>query len=88
MQLKEGVSRRVVLYTSISALVSIELALALSFWPIEPLTAALCLVASLYVMLGLSQQALVGRLFKNQVTEYVLVAVVVLLASIYITSWR
>lgn len=88
MSLKEGISKRVVMFASVGALIVGQLAMALSFWPIEPLTASLCLVAALYVMLGLSQQALVGRLFKNQVTEYVVVAVVVLLASIYITNWR
>jgi hypothetical protein len=88
VQLKEGLGRRVLLTSAISALIVGQIAAVLAFWPIEPLTAALSLVSAVYVMLGLSQQSLVGRLFKNQITEYVVVAVVVMLASIYITTWR
>lgn len=88
MQLKDGVSKKTMLFSAIPSLVNSELALVLSFWPIEPLTASLCLVSFMYVQLGLSQQYLQGRLFKNQITEYIVVAVVVLLASVYITKWR
>jgi hypothetical protein len=88
MQLKEGLSRRVWLYSLVGALIVAEAALALAFWPVEGLTAALMLVTVMYVVLGLSQQYLSGRLFKNQMNEYVAVAVMVLLASFYITSWR
>jgi hypothetical protein len=88
MQLKEGLSKRVWRYSLVGAIVVAQVALALSFWPIEGLTASLMMVTAMYVVLGLSQQYLVGRLFKNQVTEYMAVAGMVLLASFYITSWR
>lgn len=88
MQLKEGVGQRVILYSAIPSFISAQLALVLAFWPIEPLTAALCLVSFMYVMLGLSQQYIAGRLFRNQMIEYLVVAIVVLLSSVYITKWR
>lgn len=88
MQLKEGLSRRVWRYSFVGALVIAQAALALSFWPLTGLTGALMMVTVMYVVLGLSQQFLIGRLFKNQINEYVAVAIMVLLASFYITSWR
>lgn len=88
MQLKEGLSRRSLLYSFVGALVTAELGAVLSFWPVKALTGALMLVTASYVLLGLSEQYLAGRLFKNQVNEYIAVAVVVLFASFYITSWR
>ncbi len=88
MLLKEGLNRRIWLYSFAGALIVAQAALALAFWPIEGLTAALMLVTVMYVILGLSQQYLMGRLFKNQINEYVAVAVMVLVASFYVTSWR
>lgn len=88
MQLKEGLSRRVWRYSIVGALIVAEASLALAFWPVAGLTGALMMVTAMYVVLGLSQQQLVGRLFKNQINEYAAVAVMVLLASFYITTWR
>lgn len=88
MQLKEGIDRRVVTYSTLTAMILAEIALALSFWPAKPLTLALCMVTAMYVLLGLSQQHLAGRLFKNHIYEYLVVACVVLVASIYLTHWR
>lgn len=88
MQLKEGVSRKVILYSLVGALLTTQMAVVLSFWPAKALTGALMLSTSSYVLLGLSEQYLAGRLFKNQINEYIAVAIVVLGASFYITSWR
>lgn len=88
MQLKKGLNRRVVLYSLVGAVVVAQMAGVLAFWPVKSLVAALMLVTAVYVVLGLSQQKLIGRLFKKQINEYVAVAVVVLVASFYITSWR
>lgn len=88
MLLKEGVSRRVMAVSSTSALIIAQMALALSLWPIKAFTASLLLTSGVYVLLGLSQQYLVERLFKNQINEYLVVGVLVLIASFMITVWR
>lgn len=88
MQLKKGLNKRVIEYSLIGALIEAQLAMVLAFWPVKSLVAALMLVTAMYVILGLSQQKLLGRLFKKQVNEYVAVALAVLVASFYITSWR
>lgn len=88
MQLKDGINKKVMAYTSIGALIIAQVALGLSFWPARVLTITLGLVSSLYVILGLSQHAIGQRLFRNQIIEYSAIAMVVFLASFYITSWR
>lgn len=88
MLLKEGVTKRVMVVSTVSALVLGEMALGISFWPIKAFTAALLLSSGIYVLLGLSQQYLVDRLFKNQINEYLVVGVLVLTASFLVTSWR
>lgn len=88
MLLKEGVTRRVVIVSSVSALVITQMTLALAFWPIKAFTASLLLTSGVYVLLGLSQQYLVERLFKNQINEYLVVGVLVLVAGFLVTSWR
>lgn len=88
MLLKEGVTGRVWRYSALSALVTGEMAVMLSLWPIKAFTAALLLVSGVYIFLGLSQQELVERLFKNQMSEYVVVGVLVLIAGFLVTSWR
>lgn len=88
MQLKSGLNRRVIQYSVVGAVIVAQLAMVLSFWPVASLVAALMLVTVMYVTLGLSQQKLIGRLFKKQINEYVAVALAVLVASFYITSWR
>lgn len=88
MELKENLTPEVWRYSLGSALVIAQLSLSLSLWPARAITAALFLATGVYVLLGLSQQQLVGKLYKNQINEYVAIASVVLLASFLVTSWR
>lgn len=88
MRPKEGIDKLVTRYSFGTSFVLAQVATALAFWPVKPLTAALSMVTALYVMLGLSQLHLAGRLFKNHIYEYLVVAAVVFGASIYLTHWR
>lgn len=88
MFLKEGINKKIFLYSILSSLIIAQMALALSFWPIKAFSASLLLISGVYVLLGLSQLYLVERLFKNQINEYLVVGVLVLIASFLVTSWR
>jgi hypothetical protein len=61
------------------------LAMVVSFLPMIPLVSALLISGYLYVVLGLVQQELQGRLFVRAVQEYVTVGVMVVLAALYVT---
>lgn len=69
------------------SLILAQIGLALSFWPILPLIGALVLAISLYVVLGLTQLELQQRLNRRVVTEYLLIAVVVLVLILVTTRW-
>lgn len=69
------------------SLVLAEISLALAFWPILPLIAALVLAIAFYVLLGLVQFELFGRLDRKVVAEYLLIAAVVLVLMLVTTKW-
>jgi hypothetical protein len=67
-------------YYSLALAWSIGLgAFFISMWPVSIIIASLFLVTILYVGLGIIQQAMVGRLFKQTLKEYLRVGVVVLI---------
>src|SRR3989338_4652514 len=63
------------------------LGLTISFWPVTITVASLFLVSGLYVLLGLVQQNLSGRLFKKTIQEYLWVGLTVLAVTFLLASW-
>lgn len=64
------------------------IAMALSFLPVTVWVAALFLATVVYVSLGLLQHDLSERLFSRTITEYVLVGLLVLVATLLVTPWK
>lgn len=62
-----------------------ELAMAVSILPIAPLVSAIVVSGYLYVVLGLLQQQAQERLFSKTVQEYILVGLMVILATLFVT---
>lgn len=85
---EDKVSGRVWLYSSVLALVLGGGAGAVSFWPVGVVVGSLFLVSMLYVLLGLAQQHFAGRLFRNNIQEYLMVGMVVIIIMMTMTSWR
>lgn len=65
-----------------------ELALGISFWPLETTKSALYLTSVLYVFLGLAQAFCQEKLFKETVREFILVGLGTFFALFFVTSWR
>lgn len=63
-------------------------ALILSFLPVTVWVAALFLATVIYVTMGLLQHELSERLYKRTVTEYVVVGLLVLVATLVVTDWK
>lgn len=63
-------------------------AMILSFLPVTVWVAALFLATVVYVTLGLLQHELNERLYSRTVTEYVVVGVLVLIATMLVTDWK
>ena len=76
---------------AVSAALSIMagiLTAAMGFLPITPLVSSFLISGYLYVVLGLMQHELQGRLFAKTVQEYLTVAAMVLAAAAYVTFKR
>jgi hypothetical protein len=73
---------------SISAsLITAEVAAALYFWPVTVVVGSLFLTAAFYMLLGLGQAKLEGRLFASTVREHLLVGVFIFIAMFIATHW-
>lgn len=85
VNLGENLDRRVGLYVVFLSLILGELSGVISFWPLTVAVASLFLTASSYLLLGLSQAELSGRLFPKTVREYLLVGLGVFLTLVWTT---
>lgn len=85
--LEEKLSRKTLKYSFILTLCLTELAFSISFWPVTIVVASLFLVTGLYVSLGLVQNYLSERLFKNTILEFLRIGIIVLIIIFLITRW-
>jgi hypothetical protein len=85
VNLGERLENRVIIYTLVLSLILGQFALVISFWPVTVALASLFLTASAYVLLGLSQAELAGRLFPKTIREYLLVGLGVFITLIWTT---
>lgn len=88
VRLKEEVSLTEIQYSLIFALILGEIGLSISFWPLSIAIASLFLITILYLVLGLSQSHLDGRLFKRTINEYLILGAVIFIIIFITTSWR
>ncbi len=86
-ELEEFISQRVLIYAAVFSLVSAQIALIMSFWPVTPINGALVLATITYVLLGLSQFEFAEKLKKRVVYEHVIVAGIVAIIVLLATHW-
>lgn len=70
----KGISRRVLAYSLGGSLVMLELAVVVSFLPVEVALGSLFLAMAVYVLLGLMYHSLEEKLFKKTMNEYIFFA--------------
>lgn len=85
--LEERISSELLLGSLALSFFMAELALASSFWPMGVTVGSLFLTSCLYVLLGLAQAFLSGRLFKRTIIEYLSVGLVVFAVVLIYTQW-
>lgn len=88
MKLESNLSKDVILMSLSIAFMCGVIAMALSFLPVTVWVAALFLATVVYVSMGLLQHELSERLYKRTITEYVVVGLLVLVATLFVTSWK
>lgn len=82
------IEKKVVIHAlSYSFLISL-FSTALFFWPTLVVENTIFLTVVLYVLLGMGQANLEGRLFKETAREFLIVAAIVVVSMVLFTSWR
>ena len=79
IELKQKLDKETILYSLIFSLLLAELAIIFSFLPMQIWNQALFIMSFLYVGLSVLQSFLKGRLFKNTINEYNLVAILMVI---------
>lgn len=80
-------SRNLLVMSLIFSIAIGEVGLALHFWPVKVVVGSLFLTIGMYMLLGLGQAKLEGRLFKQTIREYLIIGFVVFLGMFVATSW-
>jgi hypothetical protein len=85
--LDKSFSKEIFSTAVISSFVIGEIAMSLYFWPVTVVVGSLFLTVACYVLLGLGQSRLEGRLFQQTIREYLLVGVLVFIGMFFATHW-
>jgi len=85
--LDKNLSAKIVWISAIANLIMGEIAASLFFWPVTVIVGSLFFTVAVYVLLGLGQAQLEGRLFRQTAREYLLVGAVVFIAMFLSTRW-
>lgn len=75
--LQDKISGSVMALSFVSALIVAEIALAMNFWLVDVAMGSILLSMAVYVLLGVFQHQLEGRLFKKTLQEYIGFGVIV-----------
>lgn len=86
--LSHNLKRQLLIYSAVFSYNIGCLSVLLYFWPVTVVVGSLFLTVGMYILLGLGQAQVEGRLFKQTIREYLLVGILVFLAMFFVTSWR
>lgn len=86
--LQSTMSRKLLQFAFYLSLIQSQISIILFFWPVGVIVGSLFLTIFFYILLGLSQSELEGRLFKQTIGEYLMVGAVVFTVMFFTTSWR
>jgi hypothetical protein len=87
MLLDTKLSKDLLILSLISSLLTAEVAGILYFWPVTVVVGSLFLTVTFYMLLGLGQAKLDGRLFGSVVKEHLMVGTLVFIAMFFATHW-
>lgn len=87
MKIVDRVEQWLLICSFLLSLVVAEVGIILSFWPTPKIIQALFLTAFFYLVVGMSQQKLIDRLFPNTIREFIAVALIVFVFLVFTTSW-
>jgi hypothetical protein len=80
-------SKDIFIVSVVATLVMVETAAVLFFWPVTVVVGSLFLTVTFYILLGLGQSKIEGRLFSTTVREHLTVGALVFIAMFFATHW-
>ena len=78
---------KVFIFSSIFAFAIAQIEVLLYFWPVTVVVGSIFLTIGIYILLGLGQAELEGRLFKQTVKEHLFVGLIVFIIMFLATNW-
>ncbi|OGY23112.1 MAG: hypothetical protein A2Y57_03180 [Candidatus Woykebacteria bacterium RBG_13_40_7b] len=87
LDLSDSLSKNVLLYSFMAALITGEFALALSFLPLRIALIAVSLTCVIYVLLGLISLKLREKLTSRSTFEYIFIGGAVFVLILFVTRW-
>lgn len=87
MVLDSDNTKKLIFFSAIFSLLTAELSAAIYFWPVTIVVGSLFLTASFYMLLGLGQAKLEGRLFSSTIREHLVVGILIFAAMFISTHW-
>jgi hypothetical protein len=85
--LEKEFSKDILITSAISTLIMAEIAAVLFFWPVTVVVGSLFLTVTFYILLGLGQSRIEGRLFSATIREHLTVGALVFIAMYFSTHW-
>lgn len=85
--LEKQFSKSMFIMAIVASILTAEIAAVLFFWPVTVVVGSLFLTVTYYMLLGLGQAKLDGRLFSSTVREHLLVGALVFVAMFFATHW-
>ncbi|MGA2910872.1 MAG: hypothetical protein ABSE04_03700 [Candidatus Microgenomates bacterium] len=85
--LEPNLSRDLLVLSGCASLITAEAVATLYFWPVTVTVGSLFLTVSFYMLLGLGQAKIDGRLFASTVREHLTVGGLVFIAMFVATHW-
>lgn len=86
--LEKKFQKDILYLTLFSSLITCQIWILLSFWPVTVVVGSLCMTIVVYMLLGLGQAKTETRLFYQTIREYLTVALLVFIAMLFSTHWR
>lgn len=88
IKLENFINKEIIVYSTLLTILMAELAILLSFVPMQIWNSSLLIMSFLYVGLGILHSFLRGRLFKNTINEFSLVAGLVGIMFLIFFPWK
>lgn len=87
-RITKEIEKGLLIYSGVFSFVLCSTAAVLYFWPVTVVVGSLFLTVVVYMLLGLGQAKLEGRLFRRTASEYLTVGVVVFIIMLFSTNWH